>query len=138
MLNARTLRTVLLGAALAVGCEGVPQRSETDGQEATRVARTHMQAGEYLPAAQEYLRLADVSWGDAALAHRLDAASALVLAKRPDAALEILDDLRGQTLSRDLQIRKSLVQAQLALVEQRPEQALTYSVLHRLTMHHQS
>ena len=125
MLNARTLSTVILGAALVVGCEGVPQRSGTDDQEVTRVARTHMQAGEYLPAAQEYLRLADVSWGDAALAHRLDAASALVLAKRPDAALEILDDLRGQTLSRDLQIRKSLVQAQLALVEQRPEQALT-------------
>jgi outer membrane PBP1 activator LpoA protein len=125
MLNARTLSTVILAAVLIAGCEGVPQRSETDDREVTHVARTHMQAGEYLPAAQEYLRLAGVSQGDAALAYRLDAASAFVLAKRPDAALEILDGVRGQSLSRDLQIRRNLVKAQLALVEQRPEQALT-------------
>ncbi len=124
MLNARTLSTVILAAVLIAGCEVVPQRSETDDREVTRVARTHMQAGEYLPAAQEYLRLAGESQGDAALAYRLDGASALVLAKRPDAALEILDGVRGQSLSRDLQIRRNLVKAQLALVEQRPEQAL--------------
>ncbi len=125
MLNARTLSTIIFAAALVVGCESVPQRSEPDDQEATRVARTHMQAGEYLPAAQEYLHLAGVSKGDAALAYRLDAASAFVLAKQPDAALEILDDIDGQSLSRDLRFRKDLVQAQLALAEQRPEQALT-------------
>ncbi len=126
MLNARTLSTVLLAAILTVGCESVPQRSETGDREATRVARTHMQAGEYLPAAQEYMRLAGLSSGDAALVFRLDAASAFVLAKRPDAALQILDNVRGQSLSRDLQIRRNLVQAQLALVEQRPEEALTF------------
>ena len=126
MLNARTLSTVLLAAILTVGCESVPQRSETGDREATRVARTHMQAGEYLPAAQEYMRLAGLSLGDAALVFRLDAASAFVLAKRPDAALQILDNVRGQSLSRDLQIRKNLVHAQLALVEQRPEEALTF------------
>jgi outer membrane PBP1 activator LpoA protein len=91
----------------------------------TRIASTHMQAGEYLPAAQEYLRLAGVSRGDTALAYRLDAASAFVLAKRPEAAVQILDDIRGQRLSRDLQIRINLVQAQLALLEQQPERALT-------------
>jgi len=126
MLNARTLSTVLLAAILTVGCESVPQRSETGDREATRVARTHMQAGEYLPAAQEYMRLAGLSSGDAALVFRLDAASAFVLAKRPDAALQILDNVRGQSLSRDLQIRRNLVHAQLALAEQRPEKALTF------------
>ncbi len=126
MLNARTLSTVLLAAILTVGCESVPQRSETGDREATRVARTHMQAGEYLPAAQEYMRLAGLSSGDAALVFRLDAASAFVLAKRPDAALQILDNVRGQSLSRDLQIRRNLVHAQLALAEQRPEEALTF------------
>ena len=126
MLNARTLCTVILAAILAVGCENVPQRSETGNGEATRVARTHMQAGEYLPAAQEYLRLADLSRGDAALAYRLDAASAFVFAKRPESAVQILDTVRGQSLSRDLQIRRNLVRAQLALVEQRPEAALTF------------
>ena len=126
MLNARTLSTVILAAILAVGCESVPQRSETGDREATRVARTHMQAGEYLPAAQEYMRLAGLSGGDAALAYRLDAAWAFVLAKRPDAAIQILDSVRGQPLSRNLQIRRNLVKAQLALVEQRPEEALTF------------
>ena len=126
MLNARTLSTVILAAILAVGCESVPQRSETGDREATRVARTHMQAGEYLPAAQEYMRLAGLSGGDAALAYRLDAAWAFVLAKRPDAAIQILDGVRGQSLSRNLQIRRNLVKAQLALVEQRPEEALTF------------
>ncbi len=126
MLNARTLSTVILAAILAVGCESVPQRSETGDREATRVARTHMQAGEYLPAAQEYMRLAGLSGGDAALAYRLDAAWAFVLAKRPDAAIQILDSVRGQSLSRNLQIRRNLVKAQLALVEQRPEEALTF------------
>jgi len=126
MLNARTLSTVILAAILAVGCESVPQRSETGDREATRVARTHMQAGEYLPAAQEYMRLAGVSGGDAAIAYRLDAAWAFVLAKRPDAAIQILDNVRGQSLSKSLQIRKNLVKAQLALVEQRPEEALTF------------
>ena len=125
MLNTRTLSTVILATALIVGCESVPQRSETDDGEATRVARTHMQTGEYLPAAQEYLRLAGVSQGDTALAYRLDAASAFVLAKRPNAAVQILDGIRGQQLSRDLQIRRNVVQAQLALAEQQPEQALT-------------
>ncbi|NCF82151.1 MAG: hypothetical protein GWP74_11130, partial [Proteobacteria bacterium] len=114
MLNTRTLSTVILATALIVGCESVPQRSETDDREATRVARTHMQTGEYLPAAQEYLRLAGISQGDAALAYRLDAASAFVLAKRPDAAVQILNGIRGQQLSRNLQIRRNLVRAQLA------------------------
>ena len=91
MLNARTLSTVILAAALVLGCESVPQRSETGDAEATRIARTHMQAGEYLPAAQEYLRLAGVSNGDIALAYRLDAASAFVLAKRPEAGCPIAD-----------------------------------------------
>jgi outer membrane PBP1 activator LpoA protein len=126
MLDARTLSTVILAAILIVGCESVPQRSETTDQEATRVARTHMDAGEYLPAAQEYMRLAGLSRGDAALAYRLDAASAFVLAKRPDSALQILDDIRGQSLSRNLQVRENLVRAQLALVEQRPQEALKF------------
>lgn len=125
MLNARTLSTVILAAALVLGCESVPPRSESIDTQATRVARTHIQAGEYLPAAQEYLRLAGISSGDTALIYRLDAASAFVLAKRPQAAIQILDEIRGQPLSRDLQIRRNLVQAQLALLEQQPERALT-------------
>ena len=125
MLNARTLSTVILAAALVLGCESVPPRSESIDTQATRVARTHIQAGEYLPAAQEYLRLAGISSGDTALTYRLDAASAFVLAKRPQAAIQILDEIRGQPLSRDLQIRRNLVQAQLALLEQQPERALT-------------
>jgi outer membrane PBP1 activator LpoA protein len=83
-----------------------------------------MQAGEYLPAAQEYLRLAEASAGDPALAYRLDAASAFVLAHRPEAARQILNDTSGRSLSRDLQVRRNLVEAQLALFEQRPEDAL--------------
>ena len=125
MLNARALSTVILAAALVLGCDSVPQRPETSGSDATRIADTHMQAGEYLPAAQAYLRLAAGSRGDIALAYRLDAASAFVLAKRPEAAVQILDDIRGKRLSRDLQIRRNLVQAQLALHEQQPERALT-------------
>ena len=125
MHKVRTLSSVILAAALVVGCQAVPQRSDSDDLEATRVARTHMQSGDYLPAAQEYLRLAGVSQGDAALAYRLDAASAFVLAKRSDAARQILYDLRGQTLSRNLQMRQNVVRAQLALVDERPEEALT-------------
>jgi outer membrane PBP1 activator LpoA protein len=84
-----------------------------------------MQSGDYMPAAQEYLRLAGISQGDAALKYRLEAASSFVLAKRADAARQILADLRGQQLSRDLQIRRNLVEAQLALVDDRPDEALT-------------
>ncbi len=124
MLNPRTLSSVILAAILVAGCESVPQRSETTDREATRTARTHMEVGEYLPAAREYMRLADLSTGDTALAYRLDAASAFVLAKRPDSALQILDDIRGQSLSGNLQLRENLVRAQLALAEQRPEEAL--------------
>jgi outer membrane PBP1 activator LpoA protein len=125
MFNPRTLSTVILAAALVLACESVPQRSQTSDAEATRIALAHIQAGEYLPAAQEYLRLAGAAGGDTALAYRLDAASAFVLAKRPEAAVKILDSIRGQRLSRDLQIRETLVQAQLALLEQQPERALT-------------
>jgi outer membrane PBP1 activator LpoA protein len=124
MFNARTLGIVILALVLAAGCDTVPQRPDTDDSETTRVARGHMQAGEYLPAAQEYLRLAETSSGDAALTYRLDAASAFVLAHRPEAARQILNDAAGQSLSRDLQVRRNLVEAQLALFEQRPEDAL--------------
>lgn len=124
MLNPRTLSSVILAAILVAGCESVPQRSETTDREATRTARTHMEVGEFLPAAREYMRLAGLSTGDTALAYRLDAASAFVLAKRPDSALQILDDIRGQSLSGNLQLRENLVRAQLALAEQRPEEAL--------------
>jgi uncharacterized protein len=125
MFNARTVAFIVLSAALAVACESVPQRSESSDNEETRMARNYLQAGEFLPAAQEYLRLADATGGDAALAYRLDAASAFVLAKRPDAAKKILDNVRGRTLSGNLRIRQEIVQAQLALAEQRPEEALT-------------
>lgn len=124
MQNARIFVSAVLTAILIVGCEIVPERSQSLDSEETRVARTYLQSGEYLPAAQEYMRLAGTSFGDAALAYRLDAASAFVLAKRPASALKILDDIRGQTLSRDLQSRQRLVQAQLALTDQHPEQAL--------------
>ena len=125
MHKVRTFSSVILAAALVVGCEAVPQKSDGDDLETTRVARTHMQSGEYLPAAQEYLRLAAASQGDAALAYRLDAASAFVLARRSDAARQILDDIGGQALSRNLQMRQNVVRAQLALVDERPEEALT-------------
>lgn len=124
MLNVRTLAILVLGIVLAAGCDTVPQRSVTDDGEATRVARGHLQAGEFLPAAQEYLRLAEASSGDTALSYRFDAASAFVLAHRPEAARQILNDAAGRALSRDLQIRRNLVEAQLALFEQRPEDAL--------------
>jgi outer membrane PBP1 activator LpoA protein len=120
----RTLITIAIAAILLSGCETAPQRAVAEDNEATRVARTHMQAGDYLPAAQEYLRLADLSQGDVAWRYRLDAASAFVLAKRPDAARGILADSAGLTLSRDLQVRRNLVEAQLALVEGRADQAL--------------
>ena len=81
MLNARTLNTVILAAALVLGCDSVPPRSESGDREATRVARTHVQAGEYLPAAQEYLRLAEAASGDVALTYRLDAASATAVGR---------------------------------------------------------
>ncbi len=124
MFNARTLGILVLAIFLAAGCDTVPQRSDADDGETTRVARGHLQAREYLPAAQEYLRLAEGSSGDAALAYRFDAASAFVLAHRPEAARQILNDAAGQTLPRDLQVRRNLVEAQLALFEQRPEDAL--------------
>ena len=124
MQNARTFILAVLTALLIVGCATVPKNAQTTNNEETRVARNYLQSGDYLPAAQEYLRLAGTSFGDTALAYRLDAASAFVLAKRTDSALKILDDIRGQTLSRDLQLRQKLVQAQLALADQHPEQAL--------------
>jgi len=125
MHSARIFILTVLTALLVVGCETVPKNAQTAESEETRVARTYLQSGDYLPAAQEYLRLAGTSYGDTALAYRLDAASAFVLAKRPESALKILDELRGRTLSRDLQMRQRLVQAQLALADQHPEQALT-------------
>ena len=124
MFNARTLGIVVLAIILAAACDTVPPRPDTDDSEATRVARGHMQAGEYLPAAQAYLRLAEASAGDPALSYRLDAASAFVLAHRPEAARQILNDTSGRSLSRDLQVRRNLVEAQLALFERRPEDAL--------------
>ena len=120
----RTFSIFILSAALVLGCETVPQGSNRDDTEATRVARAHLQSGDYLPAAQEYLRLAGVSLGDIALKYRLEAASAFVLAKRPDAARQILAESRGRKMSRDLQIRRNLVEAQLALVDGRADEAL--------------
>lgn len=124
MSNARTLVIFMLTLVLAAGCQTAPTGPATEDLEATRVARGHLRAGEYLPAAQEYLRLAEGAAGATALAYRLDAASAFVLAHRPEAARQILDAVGGQSLSRDLQVRRSLVEAQLALAEERPADAL--------------
>ena len=120
----RTLTAFAIALLLLAGCETVSQRQVAEDSEATRVARTHFWSGEYLPAAREYLRLAEQTSGDEATAYRLDAASAFVLAKRPDAARDILDELRGQTLSGDLALRESIVRAQLALVDGRADEAL--------------
>ncbi len=125
MNNTLTLAIIAFAIFLTSGCETLSPRSAADDSEATRVARRHIQAGEYLPAAQEYLRLAETSLGDVSVAYRLEAASAFVLAKRPDAARKILADLRGQALSKDLQLRENLVRAQLALVDGRADEALT-------------
>jgi len=116
---------VVLSAILAAGCETVSERSVSEDTQATEVARAHFWSGEYLPAAREYLRLAEQSSGDLAIAYRLDAASAFVLAKRVDAARKILDELRGRALSGDLELRERIVRAQLALVDGRDEEALT-------------
>ena len=120
----RTSTAVLISLLLVAGCETVSQRPVAEDSQATRVARTHFWSGEYLPAAREYLSLAEQSSGDAAIAYRLDAASAFVLAKRADAARDILDELRGRTLSSDLMLRETIVRAQLELVDGRAEEAL--------------
>ncbi|NIM29001.1 MAG: ABC transporter substrate-binding protein [Gammaproteobacteria bacterium] len=121
---ARTFASLVVSAVLISACETAPQRAVEPDSEATRVARTHMQSGEYLPAAQEFLRLAELSAGDAAMRYRLEAASAFVLAKRPDAARRILAESGAPTPSRDLQVRRNLVEAQLALVDERTDEAL--------------
>ena len=121
----RTSAAVVLSVVLAAGCETVSERPVAEDSEATRIARTHFWSGEYLPAAREYLRLAEQSSGDPAIAYRLDAASAFVLAKRADAARDILAELRGRSLTGDLALRERIVRAQLALVDGHAEQALT-------------
>lgn len=124
MVNPRTVAILVLAVILGSACQTGPQRPADDDREVTRAAREHLRAGEYLPAAQEYMRLAEGAAGDAALGYRLDAASAFVLARRPEAARQILDDTGGRALSRGLQIKRNIVEAQLALTEQRPDDAL--------------
>lgn len=121
----RTFAAVVLSVILAAGCQTVSEKPVAADSQETRVARTHYWSGEYLPAAQEYLRLAQAASGDLTTAYRLDAASAFVLAKRPEAARKILDDLRGRALSGDLELRERIVRAQLALAEGDPEHAMT-------------
>jgi outer membrane PBP1 activator LpoA protein len=124
LLKAPLLTVAALVGVLLTGCQTIPGQSAAETAEATRVARAHLDSGEYALAAEEYLRLSVGAQEEVAREYRLDAALAFILAERLDAAREILDDVGDEPLSESLEIKRNLVLAELALAERQPAEAL--------------
>jgi len=118
----------LIGALLLAGCGTVPERGRDMGELTLMLstsAREHSNQSEYQAAAHDYSRLAE-------LAAPTERAGYLLLATREalkgnfiegaDHTLKLLDQ---EALTDDQRLRRSLLQARLALATQRPSDALT-------------
>ena len=129
MLRSRIARipravSLLVFATLLAAC-GPGSRPDAVS-ETENTARAHMAAGEFIQAAQEYLRLAEL-YPKSATSHQLGAAEAYLAAKQVAEAQAVLQSAqpgRKQSLE---SARKQLLQAEIALLERHPDVALELS-----------
>ncbi len=125
----RTARTpcaasLLVFATLLAGCGTGTRPAAVSDTEAT--ARAHMEAGQFVQAAQEYLRLAEL-YPKTATSHQLGAAEAYLAAKQVADAQTVLRSAQP-VRKRSLEAaRKQLLLAEIALLQQHAEVALELS-----------
>ena len=116
---------IVLCAALAAGCETTPigARSPTDRPTAA-VAEHAEAAGEYVIAAREYDRLAQIAPPSEAASYQLKAAEMLIKAGELAQARTRLRSTDGAALDPTALARRHVLEARLALAEGRQEQAI--------------
>lgn len=116
----RVLLNVLLIVILLQGCT-LEVREAAAPVDAEQEARKLLNDGRYQQAAGEYLRLAEL-FPEKSGFYTLQAASAMISMQRTAEAAELLSTVAPQDA--DGRILKTLLQAELHLQEQQPEQAL--------------
>ncbi|HEX9585582.1 MAG TPA: penicillin-binding protein activator [Gammaproteobacteria bacterium] len=122
------LPVILIGALLALlaGCAAGPEATPAaeERKEVERRALSLRDEGRFREAAQAYLSLARTS--DAPLSHEFVLSAAMALIEEGDiaASRKLLDEVLPAELDPVLEIRRKTLRAEIALVEQRPYDAL--------------
>lgn len=119
--------TTMILAALAIllsACGPGTRPDAVNGADAT--ARAHMAAGQFVQAAQEYLRLAEL-YPKSAISHQLDAAEAYIAAQQVPDALAVLQSAQPARKQSPEAARRQLLLAEIALLQQHPDDALQLS-----------
>ncbi|MBI1732218.1 MAG: penicillin-binding protein activator [Gammaproteobacteria bacterium] len=121
--SGRGVALVIVAACLAACGPG----SRPDAVDTTdAAAREHMAAGEFTRAAEEYLRLAEL-YPKSAARHQLGAAEAYLAARQLADALATAQTAQPARRQSPEAARKQLLLAEIALLQQHPEDALTLS-----------
>ncbi len=129
MSHSRTARipraaTLLVFATLLAACGPGTRPDAVSGAEAA--ARAHMAAGQFVQAAQEYLRLAEL-YPKSATSHQLGAAEAYLAAQQVADAQAVLRSTQPARKQSVEVARKQLLLAEIALLEQHADVALELS-----------
>ncbi len=128
-----------LSLLLAAGCAVTPSQQPTAPEPAALAAqaRKAQDKGDFQAAAQAYLQAAEQATPPQALDYRLRAAEALLAGNHVDQARRLLDTLpaegpkegledAGAPLGPQLRARRALLTARIALMDNRPRQALSH------------
>ena len=121
----RNLLTAVLLTTLIVGCSGGVRTGSSADSRLQKQARTLEASGNYAAAAQLYLQAAAKVSGQQQQALQLQAAASLIRGEDYFGATRLLDELPAAQLSGEVQQHYVINRAAIALVEQRPGQALT-------------
>lgn len=129
--NSMTNRTAIVAITLAVvllaGCAVGPPASGPSVDERKTLARQALalhEAARFREAAQEYLRLAKTSRAPLSQEFVLAASAELIEARDLHASKKLLDEVLPSRLAPILEARRSAQRAEIALIEQRPYDAL--------------
>ena len=117
--------TAVLLIALISGCSSGARPGSSTGSRLQQQALTLEASGNYQGAAQLYLDAAAKSSGTEQQALKLQAAASLIRGEDYAGAARLLDELPAARLSGEVKQHYVVNRAAIAVVEQRPGQALT-------------
>lgn len=120
----RKLLTAVLLTTLIVGCSGGVRTGSSADSRLQNQARTLEASGNFAAAAQLYLQAAARVSGQEQQALQLQAAASLIRGEDYTGATRLLDELPAAQLGGEVQQHYVINRAAIAVVEQRPAQAL--------------
>jgi uncharacterized protein (TIGR00252 family) len=119
------LIAILVAGLLLNACAPVKERVPEAAEAAAAAKAAELeQAGDYEAAAQAYLALAEAVTAPAKQQYQLQAALAFVHGNMLPRAKALLDQIDTSNLDPSFKTHKDLITAEIALAEERPEQAL--------------